>query len=70
MFVLLFGMVCFHEKTQGRMLGLPPLPCPLRLKDVKGFEGRTNDIIYCSPKKSEQPASAVVYFGGDVQVFR
>lgn len=50
------------------MLGLPPLPCPLRLKEVIGLEGRTNDIVYCPPKLSDPATSAVIFFGGDVQV--
>uniref|UniRef100_A0A1B6LUT1 Uncharacterized protein n=1 Tax=Graphocephala atropunctata TaxID=36148 RepID=A0A1B6LUT1_9HEMI len=56
-----------QKESQGRMQGLPPLPWPLRLKDVKGFEGRTNDIVYCPPKNTELPTSAVIFFGGDVQ---
>ncbi|KAG8262869.1 hypothetical protein J6590_045068 [Homalodisca vitripennis] len=64
----LFSILDFHilNEAQGRMQGLPPLPCPLRFRDVKGFEGRTNDVIYCLPE-TESPTSAVVYFPGDVQ---
>uniref|UniRef100_A0A1B6GQ05 Uncharacterized protein n=1 Tax=Cuerna arida TaxID=1464854 RepID=A0A1B6GQ05_9HEMI len=55
-----------QKEAQGRMQGLPPLPCPLRFRDVKGFEGRTNDVIYCLPE-TESATSTVVYFPGDVQ---
>lgn len=50
------------------MLGTASLPCPLRVAQVKGFEGRTNDIIYCHPLDKAPHSSAVVFFGGDVQV--
>ncbi|XP_054266057.1 mitochondrial protein C2orf69 homolog isoform X2 [Macrosteles quadrilineatus] len=56
-----------QKEAQGRMMGCPTLPCPLRVQEVKGYEGRTNDVIYCTPKNMELPHSAVVYFGGDVQ---
>ncbi|KAL1123219.1 hypothetical protein AAG570_002306, partial [Ranatra chinensis] len=46
---------------------------PVRLKDVAGFSGRTNDVVYCPPlSPTFQPStsqSVVVYFGGDVQDF-
>lgn len=41
---------------------------------IKGYSNRTNNIIFCPPlirstnnNKDENPGSAVVYFGGDVQ---
>lgn len=48
---------------------------PIRLTGVSGFEGRVNDVIYCPPLQKpseadgEEPENtAVVYFGGDIQV--
>lgn len=47
---------------------------PIRLNGVKGYSTRTNNVIYCPPlirssnNKEDGPGSAVVYFGGDVQV--
>uniref|UniRef100_A0A1B6E7C1 Uncharacterized protein n=1 Tax=Clastoptera arizonana TaxID=38151 RepID=A0A1B6E7C1_9HEMI len=50
-----------------RMLKAESLSCPLRVVQVKGFEGRANDVIYCHPLDKEPHSSAVIYFGGDVQ---
>lgn len=42
---------------------------PIRLRTVTGFQNRVNDVVYCPPlvKHDDEP-TAVVYFGGDVQV--
>lgn len=49
-----------------------PLPGgPIRLNSIKGYMQRTNNVIYCPPlmkSSKEQTLSAVIYFGGDVQV--
>lgn len=45
---------------------------PLRFCAVNGFDGRTNDMLYSPPIEkpdSNEESSAVVYFGGDVQVW-
>ncbi|XP_062536937.1 mitochondrial protein C2orf69 homolog [Armigeres subalbatus] len=47
-----------------------PMPkgCPVRINGIKGYQNRTNHIIYCPPLlRSKDDCSAVVYFGGDVQ---
>lgn len=44
---------------------------PLRFSAVNGFDGRTNDMLYSPPienTEANEESSAVVYFGGDVQV--
>lgn len=43
---------------------------PIRLRAVSGFQNRLNDVVYCPPliKNDDEPPTAVVYFGGDVQV--
>lgn len=49
---------------------------PFRIFSVAGFQNRTNDIVYCPPiirqqqstQNVEEDSTAVVYFGGDVQV--
>lgn len=43
---------------------------PFRLCAVTGFQNRTNDIVYCPPliRGNDEESTAVVYFGGDVQV--
>lgn len=48
---------------------------PIRLSSVQGYETRTNDIIYCPPLEKayvrdgkDLQNTAVVYFGGDIQV--
>lgn len=42
---------------------------PVRINGIKGYQNRTNHIIYCPPLlRSKDDCSAVVYFGGDVQV--
>uniref|UniRef100_A0A1Q3F5N5 Uncharacterized protein n=1 Tax=Culex tarsalis TaxID=7177 RepID=A0A1Q3F5N5_CULTA len=41
---------------------------PVRINGVKGYQNRTNHIIYCPPLlRSKEDCTAVVYFGGDVQ---
>lgn len=49
-----------------------PLPVgPIRLNSIKGYSNRTNNVIYCPPLIKTAPdevPTAVVYFGGDVQV--
>ncbi|XP_058443214.1 mitochondrial protein C2orf69 homolog [Malaya genurostris] len=41
---------------------------PVRLNGIKGYQNRTNHIIYCPPLlRSKDECTAVVYFGGDVQ---
>ncbi|XP_021702264.1 UPF0565 protein C2orf69 homolog [Aedes aegypti] len=41
---------------------------PVRINGIKGYQNRTNHIIYCPPLlRSKDDCSAVVYFGGDVQ---
>lgn len=44
---------------------------PIRLRAVSGFQNRLNDVVYCPPliKHDDEPPTAVVYFGGDVQVY-
>lgn len=40
----------------------------MRINGVKGYQNRTNHIIYCPPLlRSKEDCTAVVYFGGDVQ---
>lgn len=46
---------------------------PFRIFSVAGFQNRTNDIVYCPPiirqqNQNVEDSTAVVYFGGDVQV--
>ncbi|XP_058128258.1 mitochondrial protein C2orf69 homolog [Anopheles ziemanni] len=44
---------------------------PCRINGVKGYQNRTNSIIYCPPLLRTNPqkdkCSAIIYFGGDVQ---
>uniref|UniRef100_A0A182U3S8 Uncharacterized protein n=1 Tax=Anopheles melas TaxID=34690 RepID=A0A182U3S8_9DIPT len=44
---------------------------PCRINSVKGYQNRTNSIIYCPPllrgNSPKEKCSAIVYFGGDVQ---
>ncbi|XP_046397906.1 mitochondrial protein C2orf69 isoform X2 [Ischnura elegans] len=42
---------------------------PIRLRGVGGYDGRSNDIVYCPPATHTLRNSAVVFFGGDVQDF-
>ncbi|XP_053681903.1 mitochondrial protein C2orf69 homolog [Sabethes cyaneus] len=45
-----------------------PKGAPVRLNGIKGYQNRTNHIIYCPPLlRSKEECTAVVYFGGDVQ---
>ena len=59
--------------TAGRYCS-PSTPAhPFRIFAVGGFQNRTNDIVYCPPiirqqNHTEDESTAVVYFGGDVQV--
>lgn len=53
---------------RGGMLGLPPPSCPLRLCGIIGYDGRINDTVYCYPTVRSDQQTAVVFFGGDVQV--
>lgn len=46
---------------------------PFRIFAVTGFQNRANDIVYCPPirptgSENAEDSTAVVYFGGDVQV--
>jgi Uncharacterised protein family UPF0565 len=44
---------------------------PIRLNSIKGYANRNNNVIYCPPlirTSGKDDATAVVYFGGDVQV--
>jgi hypothetical protein len=44
---------------------------PIRLNSIKGHANRTNNVIYCPPlikPTAKDEPTAVVYFGGDVQV--
>lgn len=48
---------------------------PIRLTAVHGYDGRANDVIYCPPLEKSYVGdsnllknTAVVYFGGDIQV--
>lgn len=44
-------------------------PTPLRLCGVAGYDGRVNDVVYCPPASRKLHVNtAVIYFGGDVQV--
>uniref|UniRef100_A0A182RZ27 Uncharacterized protein n=1 Tax=Anopheles funestus TaxID=62324 RepID=A0A182RZ27_ANOFN len=44
---------------------------PCRINGVKGYQNRTNSIIYCPPllrgNTPKDKCNAVIYFGGDVQ---
>lgn len=46
---------------------------PIRLSNIKGYTNRQNNIIYCPPmlrstnNNQDEPAHAIIYFGGDVQ---
>ncbi|XP_071450932.1 mitochondrial protein C2orf69 homolog isoform X2 [Hetaerina americana] len=42
---------------------------PIRLSGVGGYDGRSNDIVYCPPATHTLRNSAVIFFGGDVQDF-
>jgi hypothetical protein len=44
-------------------------PIPVRICAVAGYDGRVNDIVYCPPSVRSDHNKAVIYFGGDVQVF-
>jgi hypothetical protein len=62
------------NNTSGNVVS-PPNGGPIRLNGIKGYTGRTNNVIYCPPlirtsnnNKVDGPGSAVIYFGGDVQV--
>lgn len=47
----------------------PQSTIPIRLNAVSGFQNRENDVVYCPPLvKHDDESTAVVYFGGDVQV--
>lgn len=50
------------------MLGSASSYGPIRLPAVPGYEGRINDIIYSPPQARSEEETAVIYFGGDVQV--
>lgn len=57
------GRFCAPSSTTG----------PFRLFAVSGFQNRTNDIVYCPPilknlNENEDDSTAIIYFGGDVQV--
>ena len=39
-----------------------------RLVGISGFNQRKNDVIFVPRQMSTEPASVVVFFGGDVQV--
>ncbi|XP_052862175.1 mitochondrial protein C2orf69 homolog [Anopheles cruzii] len=54
----------------------PPVPAvstaaPCKINGLKGYQNRTNNIIYCPPLtrpvSPKEKCSAVIYFGGDVQ---
>ncbi|XP_058064301.1 mitochondrial protein C2orf69 homolog isoform X2 [Anopheles bellator] len=54
----------------------PPIPTlstaiPCRINGLKGYQNRTNNIIYCPPLtrpvSHKEKCTAVIYFGGDVQ---
>jgi len=45
-------------------------PIPVRICAVAGYDGRVNDIVYCPPSVRSDHNKAVIYFGGDVQVFQ
>ncbi|KAJ8960594.1 hypothetical protein NQ318_013884 [Aromia moschata] len=51
------------------MMGGQVRPCPIRLCNVPGFEGRSNDVVYSAPIQKMDKPSVVVFFGGDVQDF-
>lgn len=55
------------ETAAGSFAGQTAIP--IRLRTVAGFQNRVNDVVYCPPLvKHDEEATAVVYFGGDVQV--
>ncbi|XP_055607772.1 mitochondrial protein C2orf69 homolog [Uranotaenia lowii] len=61
-----------HSQQQQHQHSAPPQPPkgggPVRLNGIKGYQNRTNHIIYCPPLlRSKDECAAVVYFGGDVQ---
>lgn len=55
------------ETAPGSFAGQTTIP--IRLRSVAGFQNRVNDVVYCPPLvKHDEESTAVVYFGGDVQV--
>lgn len=56
--------------TTGGRTGAQNSTIPIRIRAVSGFQNRSNDVVYCPPliKSEDEPPTAVVYFGGDVQV--
>lgn len=67
--LLTFLQTSTSELLGGRMLSTTPVTTssPLRLCGLVGYEGRTNDVIYCHPTEKSSNQSALVFFGGDVQ---
>ncbi|XP_038111921.1 UPF0565 protein C2orf69 homolog [Culex quinquefasciatus] len=58
---------CPSQQQQQQQQQLPK-GGPVRINGVKGYQNRTNHIIYCPPLlRSKEDCTAVVYFGGDVQ---
>ncbi|XP_018328351.1 UPF0565 protein C2orf69 homolog isoform X2 [Agrilus planipennis] len=49
--------------------GVSPEIRAFRLRNVDGYGGRTNDVVYCPPATPSSEPSTVVFFGGDVQDF-
>lgn len=44
----------------------PPVE-PIRFTSVTGYDGRTNDIIYCARRQHEPLRLRLIFFGGDIQ---
>lgn len=67
--LLVFLKTSISQLLGSRMLSTTPVPSsgPLRLCGLVGYEGRTNDVIYCHPTEKSSNQSALVFFGGDVQ---
>lgn len=62
------------NSEQMRTQPIIPNGGPIRLNSIKGYSNRANNIIYCPPlvrspcnNSKDEPGSAVIYFGGDVQ---
>ncbi|XP_063227881.1 mitochondrial protein C2orf69 homolog isoform X2 [Bacillus rossius redtenbacheri] len=58
-----------NSKTVAEMLGSPHPACPIRICGVTGYDGRTNDIVYCCPTIRAEKDTALIFFGGDIQDF-
>lgn len=61
------------ESSHSSNSNVPNTGGPIRLNGIKGYSNRQNNIIFCPPllcstnNNQDEPAHAVIYFGGDVQ---